>query len=63
MTYLCHCGNTLHIISNAQTKCAQCGAIYQVNPLTGGVEWMNVLVVTTNNTLHIERTWETCAQS
>ncbi len=51
MTYLCHCGNSLFIPWDGQCRCANCGAIYQRDPQTGGVAWMNVRIVTTNSTM------------
>jgi hypothetical protein len=51
MTYFCYCGNTLFIDWTAQTRCGQCGAIYQRDPMSGGIAWMNCRVITTNTTL------------
>lgn len=52
MTYVCHCGNTLFVSwCGGQTKCGQCGAIYQHDPMTGGVALMNFRVFTTNTTM------------
>jgi hypothetical protein len=51
MTYHCHCGNTLFICADTQTKCANCGAVYQRDPLSGVIAWMNCRVVTTNTTV------------
>jgi hypothetical protein len=51
----CHCGNNLLIswCDGCQTKCSNCGAIYQRDPMTNTVMWVNCRVVTTDGTLPI----------
>jgi hypothetical protein len=51
VTYMCHCGNTLYIIYGQQIRCGQCGSVYQIDPMSGGVHQTNLQIVTSNSTL------------